>query len=119
LLPDAARKEIRLVDVLRELLVRGTRVTVVTRPPPDGGGVPEALLEIATELGCPERAVVLQRLEVHSKGIVGARAAIIGSMNFTNAGLDVQTEIVQLTTDPRTVGELNMEFSQTYSAVMS
>ena len=119
LLPEAARKEIRLVDVLRELLIRGSHVTVVTRPPPDGGGVPETLREMAAELGCPGRAVVLQRLEVHSKGIVGARAAIIGSMNFTNSGIDVQTEIVQLTTDARTVGELNMEFAQTYPAVMT
>jgi hypothetical protein len=114
LMPEAPRRELRLLDVLRELLFRGAAITLVTRPPPDDGGVARSLREMGKELEPQGRVTTIEMRELHAKGIVGERAAIIGSMNFTHHGIEVQTEIVQLTTEASLIGTLVTEFVAAY-----
>jgi hypothetical protein len=114
LFPDLPRRELRLTDALRELMARGTRVLLVTRPPPDDGNVGRIMEESAIASGRSSQLMVHNRPESHTKGIVGDQAAIVGSMNFTHNGLDVQIEYVQLTTDGEPLSKLQLEFASTY-----
>src|SRR5688572_26978744 len=43
LAPSLPRSEVRLNRILRELVVRGTRIVVASRPLPEGGDVADAL----------------------------------------------------------------------------
>jgi hypothetical protein len=114
LFPDLPRRELRLTDALRELMARGTRIILVTRPPPDDGDVGRLMEESAAANGRRGQLAVHHRSESHTKGIVGDGAAIVGSMNFTHNGLDVQMEYVQLTTDGEPLSKLQLEFASTY-----
>ncbi len=116
-LPDAPRRELRLLDVLREQLMAGTGMTVVTRAPPYDGGIHQALKDIAVELGCPQLVRSVVANDVHTKGVVGESAAIIGSMNFTHSGIEANTELVELTNDSEVVSRLALEFTAAFGAV--
>jgi hypothetical protein len=114
LFPDLPRRELRLTDGLRELMARGTRIVLVTRPPPADSDVGRLLEESALASGKRDQLAIHRKTELHTKGIVGERAAIVGSMNFTHNGLDVLIEYVQLTTDSEPLSKLQLEFATAY-----
>ena len=114
LFPDAPKRVIRLTDVLRALLLAGARLVVVLRAPRDDGGVSHQLTEIATSLDCLDRLHVVDSATLHTKGLLGDRVAVMGSMNVTYAGVDAHTELLQFVTDPDLVAKLRLEFSGAY-----
>lgn len=110
LAPDFPRTEIRLSRVLSELVGRGTRVVIATRPSPDGGSVGAALVSATRGVG----VLVKTMPELHVKGIVGDHSALLGSMNLTNNGIENLTELLQFETDPGQLARLRAEFRATY-----
>ena len=114
LVPDAPRRVLRLTDIFRCLLVLGTRIVLVVRAPRDDGGVGQALEEIATALDRTHLVSVVESAELHSKGLLGAHAALTGSMNVTHAGLERNTELLQFHTDGESIGRLRLEFTGAY-----
>jgi phosphatidylserine/phosphatidylglycerophosphate/cardiolipin synthase-like enzyme len=114
LFPDAPKRIIRLTDVLRALLLAGTRVVVVLRTPRDDGGVSHQLTEIAATLDCLDKLSIVDSPTLHTKGLLGDRAAVTGSMNVTHAGLETHTELLQFVTDAEFVAKLRLEFSGAY-----
>ncbi len=114
LFPDTPRRILRLTDVLRALLLGGTRIVVVLRTPRDDGGVSHQLAETAKALDCLEQLSIVDSPTLHTKGLLGDRAAVVGSMNVTHAGVDVHTELLQFFTDAEVLAKLRLEFSGTY-----
>jgi hypothetical protein len=114
LFPAAPKRMIRLTDVLRALLLAGTRVVLVLRTPRDDGGVGHQLTEIATTLDCLHQVSIVESATLHTKGLLGDRAAVTGSMNITYAGVDTHTELLQFVTDPEFVAKLRLEFAGAY-----
>jgi hypothetical protein len=110
LLPDAPRAEVRLSRVLMELVNRGTFLVVVTRPPPDGADIGEA---VARETGS-SGVRVIRRRDLHSKGIVGDALAFTGSMNLTNNGIHELTETLRLEAASAEVAQLRVQFRREY-----
>src|SRR5205823_11740732 len=113
LAPDFARVEVRLSRVLSELIARGTRVVLATRPSPDGGIVADAL----RSAGHGDRILVRELPELHVKGLVGDSYALIGSMNLTHNGIANLTELLQFETDRAHVATLRTEFRTAYGEV--
>ncbi|WP_437991285.1 phospholipase D-like domain-containing protein DpdK [Sorangium sp. So ce145] len=114
LFPDTSKRIIRLTDVFRAVLLAGTRLILVLRAPRDDGGVCHALSEIATTLNCLDQLSLVDSPTLHTKGLLGDRAAITGSMNVTYAGVDAHTELLQFITDAELVAKLRLEFSGAY-----
>ena len=114
LFPDTPRRVIRLTDVARALLLAGTRIIVVLRTPRDDGGVSQQLTEMARTLNCQARLAIVDRPALHTKGLLGDRVALTGSMNVTHAGVDAHTELLQYVTDAEVVAKLRLEFSGAY-----
>lgn len=114
LFPDAPKRVLRLTDVLRALLLAGTRHVVVLRAPRDDGGVTNKLTEIASTLDCVDQLSIVDSPTVHTKGLLGDRVALTGSMNVTYAGVDSHTELLQFVTDAELVARLRLEFSGAY-----
>ena len=117
--PAWPKRRLSLAELLASLLARSpdTRVSVVTRP----NGYPATVrfqerLRILVELnGNLERLSFDDHREVlHIKGLVGDHSALSGSMNFTNNGISVLEESVQLQIDDYTVSEFLKSFEEQY-----
>lgn len=109
LAPTLPRSEVRLGRILRELVNRGTRVVVASRPLPDGGEVADSL---AREW--PNRVVVRRMEELHVKGLVTDSCALTGSMNFTHNGIENLTELLEFEISRPAVEQLRTTFRQHY-----
>ena len=111
--PTWGRRTFRLAEVLRILIQRGSDVVIATNP---DRGNRDFLDRIKNSLGESEesrlRTLVLPQL--HVKGLVGAGYAVIGSMNFTNNGVENNDELLTYETDPGKVAGLTVEFEQAY-----
>ena len=100
------RRWYRLGEVLLEMARRGCSVTVVTRPdqirPPF----------LSEDVGAGLR--IVPRDNIHAKGIVATGYCLVGSMNFTQAGIDRWDELVTLDCSDAAVAELRMRFQQAF-----
>ena len=110
LCPTFPYSEVRLSRVLRELLDRGTHIVIATRP--DAGN--RQVLDGLGDARQSEALTVLQKSDLHAKGLVGDRYSLTGSMNLTYNGIDHLTEILEYVTDPRRVEELRLAFREEY-----
>ena len=114
LIPGVPLRQVRLTEVLRFLLTLGTHLVVVIRSRQDDGGVGQALEEIATALDRRHLLSVFECREVHTKGILGDAAALIGSMNITHGGLEKNTELLQFVTNHETLAQIRLAFASAY-----
>lgn len=109
---DLPRSEVHLAHLLRELVERGTRIIIATRPEPGNRQLLDAIgLDAVNAHG---RIVVHERGDLHAKGIVGDRFSLVGSMNLTFNGLDHLTEMLVFQTDPAQVEALRVMFRDEY-----
>lgn len=111
---DFPRSEVRLSRVLLELLQRGTRVVIATRPEDGNRQVRDALAD--APIGA-ESFRFIERRELHAKGLVGDRFALSGSMNFTYNGLENLEEMLLFQTERARVEELRVVFRQQYGGL--
>jgi len=111
--PTWGRRTLRLSEVLGLLVERGTELVLAIRPEPGNEDFAERLLK---RLGSNDvsRVRVLNRSELHVKGLLGDGYAVTGSMNFTNSGVEHNEELLTYETDPERVAELRVEFDQAY-----
>ena len=112
--PGWGRREVRLLDVLGELVTRGSKLVVATRP---GEGVDRAQEALRRAVGTGPAAARLRfeiRPQLHAKGLLGDDYCVSGSMNFTKNGIENLEEMVTYTTDPAQVGALRLEFGREY-----
>jgi phosphatidylserine/phosphatidylglycerophosphate/cardiolipin synthase-like enzyme len=115
LVSDSPRRVLRLTDVLRTLLLRGTRIVIAVRAPPrDDGGVCRMMEEIATAIDRVALVSIVEKAELHTKGLLGGHAALTGSMNLTHAGLERNTEMVNYISEPEQLGRLRLEFERAF-----
>jgi phosphatidylserine/phosphatidylglycerophosphate/cardiolipin synthase-like enzyme len=52
----------------------------------------------------------------HSKGLISDTWALIGSMNFTYSGVEINGELVTFKTDPNSIGQLAAAFTDLFEA---
>ena len=117
--PRWPRGPVRLSDVLATLVSRGTEVHVATRPslpwltPRDSGRHNERFLEELQQRVPEGTSLHVHREEeenLHTKGLLGDRFLLSGSMNFTFNGVFVNDEHVRFTTDSVEVAEVRLAF---------
>lgn len=109
------RAVVRLGSVLVALADRGARLVIATRPtraiaPDEPSRMTDRFIEdLARRLG--SKLVVHRDYErIHTKGLVGDRFVLSGSMNFTYAGVNLNDELLRYSTDPTEVAEMKIEF---------
>lgn len=108
--PDWRRREIRLVDIAIQLLAAGERVTVVSRPDEHNRRFLYRLREASGEAGVAELLTVLEREHLHTKGILTGHGLLLGSMNITYSGLELNDEYVEYDTDPGSLAGARLAF---------
>jgi phosphatidylserine/phosphatidylglycerophosphate/cardiolipin synthase-like enzyme len=110
---DSKRQSLRLAQVLARLSDEGTSVIIVTRPDASRGFVEALGLLISGGPGA-ERVTIVERMNLHAKGLVGDDYCLSGSMNFTYSGLHRWEEMLSFHTNPADVARLRHEFESEY-----
>jgi phosphatidylserine/phosphatidylglycerophosphate/cardiolipin synthase-like enzyme len=124
LVPAWPDREIRLSEVLAELLARGTRIHIVTNTHSANGPFAQAMATVAESLAADsfrlslDDALTTEEEEgLHRKRLVTEKFVIWGSMNFTRSGLQWNAEDVSLEIEPADVARAINEMEQLYGAV--
>ena len=107
-------RPIRLSELLIALAEYGTQVVVVTNTDPHNETFVHRLGLLAQEAGVNDNVTVLQRKDLHVKGLLGDGYHLHGSMNFTHNGVRVLTEEVILETDTDYVQRAHLAYRDNY-----
>lgn len=108
--PDWGRREVRLAEVLAALMARGSSVILVTRGIEINRAFVGALQEHAERNGVEDQLTVILRGELHTKGIVLSRSLLLGSMNLTFYGIEINDESIEFCIDSEDVAHARLEF---------
>lgn len=103
-------REIRLVDVLTDVMARGTALGIATSLDGHNDPLIDALATAADEAGLGDKLCVVRRQHLHIKGVLLKRGLLTGSMNLTYNGLELNDEMVVYDTTPKTLAEARINF---------
>jgi len=102
-LGEWACERVRLTTVLTRLMRHGTTVYVATRPEEHNVDFLRTLRSESAVL--PHRLRVLEVNTLHSKGLLGDRYYLSGSMNITHNGVSFNDETIHFFTDAQVIAE--------------
>jgi phosphatidylserine/phosphatidylglycerophosphate/cardiolipin synthase-like enzyme len=109
--PEWSRREIRLVDVLVALMARGCHVVIVTRDLETNRGFINGLRDMAERNALESQATIKIHDALHTKGILLSKCLLMGSMNLTYNGLEMNDEWIQFSIDSEDIAKTRLEFS--------
>ena len=108
--PEWSRREIRLVDVLIALMARGSNVVIVTRNLETNMPFINGLREMADRHGHENQLTIKIHTLLHTKGILLSKSLLMGSMNLTYNGLEMNDEWIQFSIDPEDITKTRLQF---------
>ena len=112
---ESGRSELTLSSTLVHMAEAGTVVHVVTRPE-QSEDFRRALTLHCTHSKGRERIHLEEVPNLHTKGLVGDDYRVIGSMNFTFSGIELNDEALRFDRDPSSVARVRLEFERQYGA---
>ncbi|WP_314376149.1 phospholipase D-like domain-containing protein DpdK [Sphingomonas paucimobilis] len=114
--PEWGNREIRLVEVLTDMMARGTALGIATSMDPHNDPLIAALTTAVEEGGLSDQLKVVRRQHLHIKGVLLKRGLLTGSMNLTYNGLELNDEMVVYDTTPKTLSEARINFESYLAA---
>lgn len=109
--PEWSRREIRLIDVLLALMARGSQVVIVTRNTETNTPFINKLSDMAEQFALESELTIKLQEQLHTKGILLSNSLLIGSMNLTYNGLEMNDEWIQFSIDPEDIAKSRLEFN--------
>lgn len=109
--PEWGRREVRLAELLTALMARGSRVVLVTRDIETNKSLVSSLREEAGRQGLEDLLVLVLRDELHTKGILFSRSMLVGSMNLTYNGLEINDESIEFCIDAEDIARTRLELA--------
>jgi phosphatidylserine/phosphatidylglycerophosphate/cardiolipin synthase-like enzyme len=108
--PEWGQREIRLLEVLVQLAQLGTVVDVAVRPEEHNQAFIRRAGVIAEESGVSDRLRIVEIRDLHTKGVLGDRWVVLGSMNLTKSGIEINEEYITYETAPERIAEARVHF---------
>jgi len=108
--PEWGSSEIRLVEVLTDVMARGTAIGIATSLDDHNDPLIEALFMASEEAGLADKLCIVRRQHLHIKGVLLKRGLLTGSMNLTYRGLELNDEVVVYDSTPKTLAEARINF---------
>lgn len=108
--PDWRGREIRLSDITVHLLSRGSHIIVVTRGDEHNRNYLDKLRELAHESAVDSSLDLIVRDTLHTKGILSETGVLLGSMNITYNGMELNDEFVEYDTDRESIAKARLAF---------
>ncbi|MBF0239220.1 MAG: phosphatidylserine/phosphatidylglycerophosphate/cardiolipin synthase family protein [SAR324 cluster bacterium] len=112
--PEWGRTEIRLSDILVTLMDRGTTVIIVTLNVESNQSFLVKLNELVQEYTLDSHLKLILREKLHTKGILLTRCLLLGSMNLTHNGININDEFIEYIIDQEAIASTKLEFQQIY-----
>jgi phosphatidylserine/phosphatidylglycerophosphate/cardiolipin synthase-like enzyme len=110
--PEWGRREVRLVDVLVALMTRGATVRIVTRDDETNRPLINKLGEVAAQLALEHQLSITLRGKLHTKGVLLSTSLLMGSMNLTYNGMEINDEWIEFSLDTEDLARTKLEFEQ-------
>lgn len=108
--PEWGSREIRLIEVATDLMVRGTSLGIATSYDNHNASFLATLSEAADAAGVADLLTIVQREHLHIKGVLVKRGLLTGSMNLTYRGFELNDEMVVYDTELKTLAEARLNF---------
>ncbi|TIN77509.1 phospholipase D-like domain-containing protein DpdK [Mesorhizobium sp.] len=108
--PEWGNREIRLIEVMTDVMARGTALGIATSLDGHNDPLIDALAMAADEGGLADKLSIVRRRHLHTKGVLLKRGLLTGSMNLTYNGLELNDELVVYDTTPKTLAEARINF---------
>ncbi len=108
--PDWRGREIRLSDLTVNLLSRGSRLIIVTRSDVHNRKFLTKLKTFARESAVDDGLKVVVNDNLHTKGILGDNSVLLGSMNITYNGMEINDEYLEYDTDRSNIASARLAF---------
>jgi phosphatidylserine/phosphatidylglycerophosphate/cardiolipin synthase-like enzyme len=108
--PEWGARQIRLVEVAVELMVRGCPLGVATSLDGHNVAFVDSLAAAAAEIGLVDKLSIVRRENLHTKGILLQRGLLTGSMNITYRGLELNDEAVIYDTSLQSLAQARISF---------
>jgi hypothetical protein len=108
--PEWGSREIRLVEVAVDLMVRGTPLGIATSFDQHNDRLIAALRDSAEQAGLTDELTIFRRQHLHTKGVLLKRGLLAGSMNLTYSGLELNDEMIVYDISPKTLAEARLNF---------
>lgn len=108
--PEWGNREIRLIDVMSDMMARGTALGIATNWDSHNDPLIDSLTVAADEGSFADRLCVVRRQHLHIKGLLLKRGLLTGSMNLTYSGLELNDEMVVYDTTPKILAEGRINF---------
>ena len=113
--PDWRSRGIRLSEISAQLMTLGCRLRLVTRSDEHNQTFIAKLKELAEELGLVDNLEIVIRDELHTKGIVTTHGVLLGSMNITYNGLEINDEFIEYETDTAVIASARLNLNSYFS----
>ncbi|MBH31958.1 MAG: hypothetical protein CMG71_08270 [Candidatus Marinimicrobia bacterium] len=108
--PEWHRREIRLSDLALQVLTGGSRLTLVTRPDEHNLTFLDQLSERTEEASLQKQLTLVKREHLHTKGILTNAGLLLGSMNLTFHGFELNDEVIEYDTSSQRIAEARQSF---------
>jgi phosphatidylserine/phosphatidylglycerophosphate/cardiolipin synthase-like enzyme len=108
--PEWHRRELRLSDLALQVLTGGSRIIVVARPDEHNLTFLDQLCERAEEASLLNQLTIVKRDHLHTKGILTGAGLLLGSMNLTYRGFELNDEVIEYDTSSQRIAEARQSF---------
>jgi phosphatidylserine/phosphatidylglycerophosphate/cardiolipin synthase-like enzyme len=108
--PDWAKRDVRLTDVLLVAAANGTRIHVLTRPDVHNQQMERRLKGAMSDAGLGQLLEWKVIPLLHSKGLLGDRFYLDGSMNLTESGVHLNDETIAVSYDESVIAQARVHF---------
>lgn len=109
--PDWRAREIRLSDISVHLMSQGAKINIVTRGDDHNLIFRLKLEEKAYEQGFENLLNFIIKDELHIKGLLLKEGVLLGSMNITYNGLEINDEYVEYDIDKENIASSRLAFN--------
>jgi len=109
--PDWPEDYVSLVKVLEAIVKRGVELIIITRNDRPNQSFIEKIKIVASKY--PNLKLILKD-EFHEKGLLGEDYELMGSMNFTRNGIEINDEHIKYTCDTEVAAQRQVEMMQKY-----
>jgi PLD-like domain len=110
--PEWGQRDIGVIEVLVHLCRAGTKVDVAVRPDEHNQLFVRKIAEAADEAGVSDSIRVGEIENLHTKGILADSWVILGSMNLTRNGIEINEEYVTYDVGPESVAGARVHFNR-------
>tara|TARA_B110000196_G_C21038862_1_gene611451 strand:- start:621 stop:1109 length:489 start_codon:yes stop_codon:yes gene_type:complete len=110
--PEWGRREIRLIDVLLSLMSKRAEVILVTRKNEINEPFLIDIKQRSIDFGVRDQLKVVTKQKLHTKGVLLSESLLVGSMNLTYSGLEINDEWIQYSIDREDIAKTRLEFDE-------